>query len=106
MNWYHYILVFLKLVFLLEFCLVLYDKNLVSEKLYVTSEILFKLLLSFYIQYIVIFVVYKNISFEDKMFISFGAGLLMYDAVFNNLPDLLAMYGIPNMGLFGKSKAS
>ena len=106
MNWYHYILFFLKILFVVEFCVVLYDKDLVSEKLYITTEILFKLLLSFYIQYIVIFVVYKNMSFEDKAFISFGAGLLMYDAVVNDLPYLLSMYGIRNMGLFGKSKGA
>jgi hypothetical protein len=96
MQWYHYVLVFLKLVFLIEFFLIIYDRNLVHPKVYITSEILFKLLLSIYIQYIIIFVVYKNISAEDKIFISFGAGLLMYDAVFNDLPKLLDMYGIHN----------
>ena len=96
MLWYHYILILLKVVFVIEFCLVMYDRNLVHPKVYVTSEILFKLLLSIYIQYIIIFVVFKNISTEDKLFISFGAGLLMYDAVFNDLPRLLDMYGIYN----------
>ena len=96
MFWYHYILIFLKAVFLIEFCLIIYDKTLVHPKVYITSEILFKLLLSIYIQYIIIFVVYNNISTEDKLFISFGSGLLMYDAVFNDLPKLLDMYGVPN----------
>ena len=96
MFWYHYILIFVKLVFLIEFFLIIYDKNLVNPKIYVTSEILFKLLLSIYIQYVVIFVVYKNISTEDTLFISFGSGLLMYDAVVNDLPRLLDMYGIYN----------
>lgn len=84
---------------MIEFFLIMYDKKLVSPKVYTTSEILFKLLLSIYIQYIMIFVVYKNISFEDSMFISFGGGLLMYDAVFNDLPELLEMYGIENTSL-------
>ena len=99
MQWYHYILIFLKVIFLIQFTFIIYDKQLVSQKLYVTSEILFKLLLSIYIQYIVIFVVYKNISVEDRLFISFGSGLLMYDAVFNDLPHLLQMYGIRNASL-------
>ena len=99
MKWYHYILIFLKVIFLIQFTFIIYDKKLVSQKLYVTSEILFKLLLSIYIQYIVIFVVYKNISPEDRLFISFGSGLLMYDAVFNDLPHLLEMYGIHNASL-------
>ena len=96
MLWYHYILIIIKVVFLIEFFLIVYDKHLVHPKIYVTSEILFKLLLSVYIQYVVIFVVNKAISVEDQLFISFGAGLLMYDAVVNDLPRLLDMYGIYN----------
>jgi hypothetical protein len=81
---------------MIEFFLIIYDRTLVHPKVYVTSEILFKLLLSIYIQYVILFVVYNNISVEDKLFISFGSGLLMYDAVFNDLPKLLEMYGIDN----------
>jgi hypothetical protein len=99
MQWYHYLLVLLKLIFLIEFLFVLYDKQLVSRKIYITSEILFKLLLSIYIQYVIVFVIYKNISLEDRFFISFGSGLLMYDAVFNDLPVLLELYGIYNTSL-------
>lgn len=96
MYWYHYLLILLKAVFLIEFCLVMYDRNLVHPKVYLSSEILFKLLLSIYIQYVIIFVVYNNIGVEDKLFISFGSGLLMYDALFNDLPKLLEMYGVQN----------
>jgi hypothetical protein len=99
MQWYHYILIFLKVVFLVQFTFIIYDKELVSQKLYATSEILFKLLLSIYIQYVVLFVVYKNMSIEDKVFISFGSGLLMYDAIFNDLPRLLDLYGIRGTSL-------
>ena len=99
MRWYHYVLLFIKIIFLLEFTIILYDKDLVSQRLYVGTEILFKLLLSIYIQYVVIFVVYKNMSIEDQMFISFGSGLLMYDAVFNDIPHLLERYGIRGTSL-------
>ena len=96
MRWYHYILLLLKIIFLVEFLLILYNKNLVSQKVYITTEILFKLLLSIYIQYIVFSVVFNNISTEDKIFISFASGLMMYDALFNDLPVLLELYGIYN----------
>ena len=99
MRWYHYVLLLLKLIFLVEFTIILYDKDLVSQRVYVGTEMVFKFLLSVYIQYVVIFVVYKNMSIEDQMFISFGSGLLMYDAVFNDLPDLLALHGINNTSL-------
>ena len=81
---------------MIEFAIILYDKELVSQRVYVGTEILFKLVLSIYIQYVIIFVVYKNMSLEDQVFISFGSGLLMYDAVFNDLPRLLELYGIHN----------
>ena len=96
MRWYHYILILIKLIFLIEFCIILYDKDFVSQRVYVGTEILFKILLSIYIQYVVIFVVYKNMSLEDQIFISFGSGLLMYDAIFNDVPRLLELYGIHN----------
>jgi hypothetical protein len=99
MKWYHYALFILKLLFLIEFSLVLYDKKLVSPILYFSSEILFKLFLSIYIQYVSLFVIYNNISLEDKVCISFGGGLLMYDAIINDLPTLLELYGIPNTSL-------
>jgi hypothetical protein len=99
MRWYHYLLLALKIIFLVEFTIILYDKDLVSQRLYVGTEILFKLLLSIYIQYVVVFVVYKNMSIEDQMFISFGSGLLMYDAIFNDIPHLLEMYGVKNASL-------
>ena len=97
MQWYHYVLIALKVIFVAEFILVLVNKDWVDPKIYITSEILFKLLLSIYIQYVIIFVVYKNVSAEDKLFISFGAGLLMYDAVFNDRPVLLELYGIDSL---------
>ena len=99
MRWYHYILLLLKTIFIIEFLLILYNKNLVSQKVYITTEILFKLLLSIYIQYIVFSVVFNNISTEDKVFISFASGLMMYDALFNDLPVLLELYGIHNTSI-------
>ena len=98
MQWYHYLLLFLKLLFLIEFSLVLYDKTLVDPKVYITTEILFKLLLSFYMQYILFFTG-KSIAFEDKLIVSFGGGLLGYDAIVNDLPDLLELYGVNNTRL-------
>ena len=98
MEWYHYLLLFLKIVFLVEFSLVLYDKTLVHPIVYITTEILFKLLLSFYMQYILFFTG-RSIPFEDKVIVSFGGGLLGYDAIVNDLPDLLELYGIKNTSL-------
>ena len=99
MEWYHYLLLFLKIIFLIEFSLVLYDKTLVHPRVYITTEILFKLLLSFYMQYILFFSTGKSVSFEDKVIVSFGGGLLGYDAIVNDLPELLELYGVHNTSL-------
>jgi len=96
MKWYHYILLALKLLFLIEFGVILYDKKAVNPKLYLITEILFKLLLSLYMTYLTLLVIGKEMELEDKIFISFGAGLLGYDAIFNDFPHLLELYGIHN----------
>jgi hypothetical protein len=99
MNWYHYVLLIVKVAFLVEFALVLYDRKLVHPIVYTATEILFKLLLSVYMQYLIINASSKSIPFEDKLIISFAGGLLAYDAVFNDLPILLEMYGVYNTHL-------
>ena len=35
-----------------------------------------------------------GLIFEDKVIVSFAGGLLMYDAITNDLPILLKKYGI------------
>jgi hypothetical protein len=49
-------------------------------------------------QYILFFTG-RSIPFEDKVIVSFGGGLLGYDAIVNDLPDLLELYGIKNTSL-------
>jgi hypothetical protein len=94
MRWYHYILLGLKFIFLTEFALIMYNKSYVPRELYIGTEVSFKLLLALYIQWIVFFTLGKYVEVEDKICITFASGLLAYDAVFNDLPKLLALYGI------------
>ena len=96
MEWYHYIIIILKLVFLIQFGIIIYDKRIIDPRVYLITEILFKLTLSLYMEYFTFFIIHKSIKVEDKLFISFGSGLLAYDAIFNDLPDLLELYGVQN----------
>jgi hypothetical protein len=50
-------------------------------------------------QYILFFITENSITFEDKLIVSFAGGLLGYDAIVNDLPDLLELYGISNTSL-------
>jgi hypothetical protein len=86
----------LKLVFLIQFGIILYDKRIIDPRVYLITEILFKLTLSLYMQYLIFCIIDKSIKVEDKLFISFGSGLLAYDAMFNDTPDLLELYGVQN----------
>jgi len=94
MQWYHYVLIIIKAIFVIQFAIIIVDKNKVDPRVYLITEILFKLLLSLYMEYLIMFTISKTIEIEDKLFISFGAGLLAYDAVVNDLPRLLTMYGV------------
>ena len=95
MRWYHYILLFLKVLFIAQFGLIIYNKNYVRQEIYLVTEILFKLLLALYIEFLVIFTLANDVNVEDKLCITFASGLLGYDAIVNDLPKLLKLYGIP-----------
>ena len=94
MRWYHYILFALKILFLAQFGLIIYNKNYVPREIYLGTEILFKLLLALYIEFLVVFTLANDVMVEDKVCITFASGLLAYDAVFNDLPKLLTLYGV------------
>jgi hypothetical protein len=87
-------LLLLKVAFVVQFFLVIFNKRLVDNKIYLTTEIVFKILLSLYIEYILFIGKACRVSFEDHVIIGFGAGLLTYDAIFNDLPQLLKLYNV------------
>lgn len=94
MNTFHYILLLLKLIFVVQFFLVMVNKSWIDRKTYLATEITFKILLSLYIQYILFVGGACRVSFEDHVILGFGAGLLTYDAIFNDLPYLLKLYNV------------
>ena len=92
MKWYHWILFGLKLVFLLQFLIILSGKYKIDTRIYLATEIIFKIFLSLYIEYIMFFSKIPNIEFEDKFIITFAAGLLLYDACYNDIPEFIELY--------------
>jgi hypothetical protein len=94
MKWYHLGLLFLKIAFVIQFIFILGGKGSVHSKAYLTTEILFKVLLSFYIEYLLFFTHIEGLLFEDKLVIGFASGLLFYDAMVNDIPKLLKLYNI------------
>jgi hypothetical protein len=94
MNAFHIFLIGLKIIFFIQFLLVMVNKNWINNKTYVATEITFKIALSLYIEYILFFGGACRVSLEDHFIIGFGAALLSYDAIFNDLPKLLKLYNL------------
>jgi len=89
----HLLLFLLKLAFLIQFAILLAGKYQSDKKIYLITEIAFKVVLALYIEYI-LFSNLKGVDFEDKIIIGFASGLLLYDALFNDLIHLLHTYEI------------
>lgn len=92
MKWYHWVLFGLKFVFLLQFLIILSGKYKIDKRIYLATEILFKIFLSLYIQYIMFFSKIPDIEFEDNFIITFASGLLLYDACYNDIPEFIELY--------------
>ena len=79
----------LKLMILIQFGLILFNKQTTDSRVYIITEIVFKTSLFVFIEILMFHYVIKDLAFEDKLIISFAGGLLFYDAWFNDFPKLL-----------------
>lgn len=78
----------MKVALLIQFILIIAKKQTRNSIVYITTEIVFKTALFLFIEW---FTFHNDfgIQFEDKLIISFGGGLLFYDACFNDVPKLI-----------------
>jgi hypothetical protein len=79
----------LKAAILIQFLLIIAKQQTTDSRVYIITEILFKVALFFFIELFLFHKIIVGIEFEDKLIISFSGGLLFYDAVFNDLPKLI-----------------
>ena len=84
----HLLFIGLKVLILIQFVLILTKKESVNSKVYVLTEIVFKLCLSIFIEAFLYMSVIDGLEWEDKLIFSFAGAFLMYDAIFNDLPIL------------------
>ena len=92
MNWFHWILFGLKILFLLEFLVIISGKYVFDRRIYLATEIVFKIFLSLYIEHMMFFTKIPSLGFEDKFIITFASGLLLYDACYNDIPELIELF--------------
>jgi len=91
---YHIFFLLLKLGIILQFVLILTNKEKVDSDVYILTEIIFKTCLGMFIE---VFMFHRDIpglEIEDKVIISFAGGLLLFDAWANDLPILLRRYNL------------
>ena len=74
---------------LVQFLLILLNKQTTDSRVYIATEIVFKISLGVFIEIFLFHNQIEGLLFEDKIIISFAGGLLIYDACFNNVPKLL-----------------
>ena len=96
MRIYHYIFLAVKIAIVVQFILILANKELFDSKYYTITEVVFKTFVGVFIQLFLLNSQIKDVIFEDKVIISFAGGLLLFDAWFNDLPLALKEFNVPN----------
>ena len=94
MKSHHIFFLILKIMIIAQFGLILLNKETVNSKIYIITKIVFKISLGIFIDIFMFHNTSANFELEDKVVISFAGGLLIFDAVANDLPDLLNEYNI------------
>jgi len=88
MKTYAIFFLVMRVALVIQLILIITKKQTRNSVIYITTEIVFKTALFLFIQWFT----FNNdfgINFEDKLIISFGGGLLFYDACFNDVPKLI-----------------
>ena len=94
MKAYHIFFIVLRVAIMAQFALVILNRHSVGSKIYILTNIIFKLSLGIFVQIYMFNDAVSGIPIEDKMVISFAGGLLIFDAVSNDVPELLKAYNI------------
>lgn len=89
MKAYVIFFIMLKLAIMIQFVLIITNKQTTDSRVYIFTEILFKTALFLFIEIFLFHHMIEGLAFEDKMIISFAGGLLFYDACFNDFPKLI-----------------
>jgi hypothetical protein len=90
-HWFFFIL---KLIIIIQYLLIILHKETVDSKVYLVTDITFKISLSLYIEYLLFFGYVQGLDFEDKIIMGFASGLLSFDAIAVSLPKLLKEFHI------------
>jgi hypothetical protein len=74
---------------MIQVVLILTNKETTDSRVYIITEMVFKIALFLFIEYFLFHFNIEGLAFEDKMIISFAGGLLFYDAWMHDFPQLI-----------------
>ena len=94
MNAFELYIIFLKIALTIQVILILMKKQKRDGIVFITSELIFKISIGLFLIFFFILRNISGISWSDKMVISFSGVLLIYDAVYIDLPKALRYYNI------------
>ena len=92
MKSYHIFFLVLKIAIMVQFALVLMNRQKLNSKTYLITEIVFKTALGIFIEYLMFWNHTKGLDFEDRVILSFAGWLLLADAYLKDLPAVLELF--------------
>jgi hypothetical protein len=94
MNLFNIYLIFLKLTLTIQFVLIILKKHSETSVVFLVSNMLFKISIGLFLMLFFLLNKVSEINSSDKVIIGFAGLILIYDAVFIDLPDVLHIYKI------------
>ena len=88
MKFHSFYFLILKLSFLIQFILVVSGLESENSTTYILSDFLFKISIGLFLVLFFFFNNFQELYGYDRLVISFGGTLLVYDAIYNVLPKL------------------
>jgi len=89
MKSYALFFIVLKVILLIQFALIIAQRQTMDSRVYKATELVFKTSLFLFLEYSTFHGNLSRIDFEDRMIISFAGGLLLFDAMYNDLPEFV-----------------
>lgn len=91
----------LKIALVIQFMLIIAQRQTKDSRVYKATEIIFKTALFLFLEYSAFNGSLSLVPFEDRMIVSFAGGLLFFDAMYNDLPELVtALKAYKNLPLW------
>lgn len=94
MNLFNLYLIILKITLTVQFILILLKKHSETSVIFLVSNMLFKISIGLFLMIFFLMNKVSEIEKSDKLIIGFAGLILIYDAVFIDLPNVFEIYKI------------